>query len=403
MFPIHKFNGRHILVGVSGGIAAYKAAELVRYLVTQNTEVKVIMTRAAEKFITALTLETLSQNPVEVEMFPEGRFSGTHHIRLADWAEAGIIVPASYNVIGKLHTGIADDLLTTIWAAVHCPTVIAPAMNVHMWNNPVLQRNIDELATSGYLICPPDEGFLAEGYSGKGRLAPLEHLVQYLYRALHPDLNSLSGKRVLITAGRTEEPIDPVRIISNRSSGKMGMALAWEAWARGAQVTLIHGPLDVPVPVNVEMIPAFTAGEMFEAVKQHFPENDLYISSAAVADYTPSEPLTVKMKKQNRDLKISFKPTPDILKYCGENRRQDQVLIGFALETDKPEATGLKKLHNKKLDMIVINNPEDPGAAFDSETNIVTLIHKNGTEEKVSMRPKVDVAFQIFEFLLNNL
>ncbi len=402
MFPIHKFINKHILVGVTGGIAAYKTAELIRYLVTQKAEVRVIMTGAAEKFITPLTLETLSQNPVDVEMFPRSDFSGTHHIRLADWAEAAIIVPASFNVIGKLHAGIADDLLTTVWAAVHCPTVIAPAMNVHMWNNPVVQRNIRELKSMGYLFCPPGEGFLAEGYSGKGRLAPPEHLIQYLYRAIHPDPNSLSGKKVLITAGRTEEPIDPVRIISNRSSGKMGLAMAWEAFARGAQVTLIHGPMDLQLPAEIECIRVSTAQDMFEAVKTHFPAKNIYVSSAAVADYSPSRPLNRKIKKQNQDLNIDLKPTKDILKHCGENRDIDQVLIGFALETDTPEEMGLKKLKEKKLDMIVINNPKEKGAAFNSDTNVVTLIHKNGIQEKISIRPKVDVAFQIFEFLLNN-
>ena len=267
MFPSNRFKNKHILLGMTGGIAAYKSAELIRYLVKAGAEVRVIMSRAAEKFITALTLETLSNNPVGTELFPEQAYTGTHHVHLADWAEAAIIAPASYNFIGKLYAGVADDLITTIFAAVHCPTVIAPAMNVHMWNNKILQRNIDYLQSLDYLICPPEEGFLAEGYSGKGRLAQLDHIIQYIYRALHPAPTSLKGKKVLITAARNEEAIDPVRVISNRSSGKMGFALAWEAFARGAEVSLIHGPTHLFPSVDIENIYAATAEQMFTGGK----------------------------------------------------------------------------------------------------------------------------------------
>ncbi|MBN2364551.1 MAG: bifunctional phosphopantothenoylcysteine decarboxylase/phosphopantothenate--cysteine ligase CoaBC [Calditrichaeota bacterium] len=402
MFPTERFRNKHILVGITGGIAAYKAAELVRYLIQQEAEVRVVMTSAAGKFISPLTMETLSQHAVATDLFPENAFSGTHHINLADWADAAIIAPASYDVIGKLYSGIADDLLTTIWAAIHCPTVIAPAMNVNMWNNPILQRNIDELSKLGYLFCPPEEGFLAEGYSGKGRLAPLEHLIQYLYRAVHPAPSSLSIKKVLVTAGKTEEPIDPVRVISNRSSGKMGLAMAWEAFARGASVKLIHGPMVLPHPVDMEIVEIATAEEMYQVVKKLYPECDIFASSAAVADYTPAGPVSRKIKKKEADLTLELSPTVDILKDCGENRTSGQQLIGFAVETDSPEETGAQKLNEKNLDMIVVNNPREKGAGFDIDTNIVTLMHRNGAREKISVLPKLDVAFRIFDFLLKN-
>jgi len=399
MLPTNQLKNKRILVGVTGGIAAYKSCELVRYLVTQGAEVQVIMTRAAEKFITPLTLETLSQNPVSLDMFPEKEFTGTHHVHLADWTEAAIIAPASYNFIGKLYAGIADDLVTTIVAAVHCPMVIAPAMNVHMWNHPILQRNLQELEKLGYLICPPEEGFLAEGYSGKGRLAPLEHLVQYLYKAIHPEPKSLQGKTVLVTAGRTEEPIDAVRFLSNRSSGKMGFALAWEAFARGAQVTLIHGPVHLPMPVDIETVRVNTAGEMYEAVQKKINQTDIYISAAAIADYTPEKQLDHKLKKNTQGTTLQLKDTVDILKKVGEKHRKNQKLVGFALETDKPEKYAKQKLAEKNLDLIVLNNPKENGAGFDTETNIVTVFHKNGNSEKISQMPKLDVAQRIFQFM----
>ena len=399
MLPTHQLKNKRILVGITGGIAAYKSCELIRYLITQGAEVRVMMTRAAEKFITPLTLETLSKNPVSLDIFPEKQFTGTHHVHLADWAEAAIIAPASYNFIGKLYAGIADDLVTTIAAAVHCPMVIAPAMNVHMWNHPVLQRNLQELEKLGYLICPPEEGFLAEGYSGMGRLAALEHLLQYLYKAIHPEPNNLKGKTVLVTAGRTEEPIDAVRFLSNRSSGKMGFALAWEAFARGAKVTLIHGPVHLPGPIDIETIRINTASEMDEAVQKKINQADIYISAAAIADYTAEEPLNHKMKKKAQGTTLHLKGTVDILKKAGEKRGKNQILVGFAVETDQPEKYAKQKLAEKHLDLIVLNNPKEAGAGFDTDTNIVTLFHKNGSNEQVAQMPKLDVAYHIFQFL----
>jgi len=402
MFHSNQFQNKHVLVGITGGIAAYKSAELVRYLVTQGADVRVIMSRAAEKFISALTMETLSQNPVATELFSEKGFTGTHHIHLADWADVAIIAPASYNFFGKLYAGIADDLITTIFAAVHCPTVLAPAMNVHMWNNAVMQRNLKELQAMGYLICPPEEGFLAEGYSGKGRLAPLHHLIQYLYNAMHNAPQSLKGKKVLVTAGRNEEPLDPVRILSNRSSGKMGFTLAWEAFARGAEVTLIHGPTHLPLPVNIDCVYAPTADHMFKEIKKRFKDADIYVSAAAISDYRPAYFSKGKIKKQGESISLVLEPTEDILKYVGSHCEKTQQLIGFAVETEDAEKHARSKLKSKNLDMIVLNNPLQKGAGFDIDTNQVILFHKNGKSEKLSILPKLDTAFHIFQFLLKH-
>ena len=397
MFPTERFRGKTILVGITGGIAAYKTIELIRYLVTQEAEVHVVMTSAAEKFVTRLTLETLSRNPVGVEMFPEQQFTGTHHIHLADRVDAAIIAPVSYNFIGKIASGIADDLLTTVVAALKAPVVIAPAMNVHMWENPILQENVTKLKKLGYLICPPEEGFLAEGYTGMGRLASLPHLVQYLYRAIHPQRASLTGQQVLITAGRTEEPIDPVRILTNRATGKMGFALAWEAFARGARVILINGNSDLPLPAEVTTVPVQTASEMWKAVEKYFPGTDVYISSAAIADYTPESPTSSKLKKQTGDFILKLKRTTDILGEIAQRRHPQQVIVGFAVETNDAEKNALEKLHRKNLDMIVLNNPREKGAGFATDTNRVTIFRRDGSTRELPILPKLDVAFHIFE------
>jgi phosphopantothenoylcysteine decarboxylase/phosphopantothenate--cysteine ligase len=400
MFSTQMFKDKHILLGVTGGIAAYKSAELIRYLVTQGAEVRVVMSKAAEQFISRLTLETLSRNPVGVETFPESGYSGTHHIHLADWADAAIVAPASYNFIGKLAGGIADDLITTIFAAVNAPTVIAPAMNIHMWENPILQKNIDLLAKSGYLLTPPEEGFLAEGYEGKGRLANLNFLIQDLYKAIHPKPESLQGKKVLITASRTEEPIDPVRYISNRSSGKMGYSLAWEAYARGADVTLISGPSYLPAPNRINTISVKTAAQMSKAVNSRLNKFDIFLAAAAVSDYSPKQVSKTKIKKEQSDLNLPLELNIDIIQAVAAAKKKGQVIVGFAVETDHMEENALKKLKEKKLDAIALNNPLEPGAGFYQDTNIVTIISKTGKKKKLPVLPKLDVAYQIFETIL---
>ena len=400
MFNSSLFENKKVLIGLSGGIAAYKTCEFIRFLITAGAEVRVMMTAAAREFITPLTLETLSRHPVYLETFPAGEFSGTHHVHLADWAEAAAILPATANVIAKLAAGIADDFVTTTWLALSGPRMVAPAMNSHMWANPIVQRNIKTLEDVGHIICPPETGFLAEGYQGEGRLARLEYLVQYLYRAVHPVAASLSGRKVLITAGRTEERWDPVRILTNRSSGKMGCALALEAFARGADVTLIHGPMDVEPPASVETVAVESAAEMSAKVLEKFDQTDIYLSAAAVADYRPAESVGHKIKK-NSDLVLPLKKTADILKLVEKRRKPGQLLIGFAMESENFEQNALEKMAAKKLDGMVLNRIGGADAAFQNDYNQVTLFSANGKKTVLKRALKLDVARQIFDFFLN--
>jgi phosphopantothenoylcysteine decarboxylase/phosphopantothenate--cysteine ligase len=400
MFPTQKFKGKHILLAITGGIAAYKACELIRYLVTHGAEVRVMLTKSAEKFISRLTLETLSNNLVISEMFPRTT-AGTHHINLADWAETAIVAPTTANVIGKLANGIADDFVTTTLMAVRCPIVVAPAMNSNMWNNPAVRKNIKSLVDYGILICPPEEGFLAEGYSGRGRLARLEYMVQYLYRAIHPNPDSLKGKKILITAGRTEEPIDPIRIYTNRSSGKMGYALSIECFARGADVTLVSGPSYFNSPCGIAYLKVNTAREMYLEVMTRIKSMDFFISAAAVSDFSPQEVSNQKIKKEAGELNISFKGNPDILFEVGKQKQNGQILIGFAVETENAEENASKKLKTKNLDMIVLNNPLEEGAGFGEDTNQVILISGKGEKLFLQKSFKLDISFEIIENFLN--
>ncbi|RMF59689.1 MAG: bifunctional phosphopantothenoylcysteine decarboxylase/phosphopantothenate--cysteine ligase CoaBC [Calditrichaeota bacterium] len=400
MFPSNLFEKKHVLVGVTGCIAAYKSCELIRYLVTQHAEVRVMLTAGGEKFITPLTLETLSGHPVYREMFPEHQFTATHHIHLADWSDAAILAPATANIIGKLANGIADDFVSTTLLALHSPLVIAPAMNTHMWFNPAVQRNVRLLEKAGHLICSPEEGFLAEGYSGIGRLARLEYLIQYLYRALHPAPKSLEGKTVLITAGATREYFDPVRMITNPSTGKMGFALAWEAFARGAQVILIHGITELTPPVQVESYRVTSARDMYEQVQQCFPRADIFISAAAVADYRPKTVSTEKIKKKSSSFTIELEPTEDIIKEMAKQKQDHQKVVGFAMETSQARENALKKFASKQLDMIVLNDLTVRGAGFGVDTNRVTLFDST-REQELKLMSKLDVAREIFDFLLS--
>lgn len=402
MLPSKIFEKKHILVGVTGGIAGYKACEIMRYLVTYGAEVRVMMTKSAEEFVSKLTMETLSGNPVLTEMFPQNQFAGTHHINLADWADAAIVVPSTANIIGKAANGIADDFVSTTLLAVHCPVVFAPAMNSNMWSNPAVQRNIKILQNDGAIICFPEEGFLAEGYSGVGRLARLEYLIQYLYKALHPVQNSLKDKKVIITAGRTEEALDPVRIFTNRSTGKMGFAMAIEAFARGAQVVLIHGPSQLTAPVDMEVINVQNAAEMHQAVDKVADDVDIFVAAAAVADFTPSVYSQQKVKKDQPENKIEFERTKDILAEIGQKKKRGQHLIGFAVETESPEKNAKKKLESKNLDLVVLNNPLEDDSAFAHDTNRVILFNRAGERQELPTQYKLDVAKQIFDFLLKS-
>lgn len=398
MFPTGIFEKKRVLMGITGGIAAYKACEIIRYLVTYGADVRAMMTDGATKFITELTIETLTNHPVYTNMFPQ-KFAATHHIEAADWAEMGVVVPATANIVGKLANGIGDDFVSTTLLAMHCPTVIAPAMNNHMWFHPAMQRNIATLRDWGYLICNPEEGFLAEGYSGMGRLARPEFITQFLYRAAHPQPESLRGKTVLITAGRTEEMLDPVRMFTNRSTGKMGFALAWEAFARGATVILVHGPAQLTPPVGVTSIAVRSAQEMLQAVEKHIEAADIYISAAAIADYRPKKISGQKIKKQDGDFAVEMDRTVDVLKTMGGKKLAHQQFVGFAVETDQPEKNARNKLKNKNLDLVVLNNPNESGAAFAGDTNIVTIIGKNDSA-KIAQQYKLDVSRAIFDALI---
>lgn len=398
MFPTKLFEKKHILVGITGGIAVYKVCELIRYLVTYGAEVRVMMTQSAEKFVTRYTMETLSGNQVHTTMFPEDQFIATHHINLADWADACIIAPATANIIGKIANGIADDFVSTTILALHCPVVFAPAMNVNMWNNPAVQRNIETLQKDNNHICFPEEGFLAEGYSGVGRLARLEYLIQYLYQALHPYCKSLKDKTVLITAGRTEEALDPVRIFTNRSTGKMGFAMAIEAFSRGANVILIYGPTNLNVPYSIKAIQVSTAEEMYIQVKIQMDKTDIFVSAAAVADFTPAAFSKQKIKKDRTKNFIEMKPTKDILKEIGKRKKKGQYIIGFAVETEQTEKNAKKKLETKNLDLVVLNNPLEKDSAFGAETNKVILFNRAGEKKNIPIEFKLDVAREIFSF-----
>jgi phosphopantothenoylcysteine decarboxylase/phosphopantothenate--cysteine ligase len=393
------FAGKRILLGVTGGIAAYKSAFLVRELVRRGADVQVIMTRAATNFITPLTLSTLSRREVIVEMFPpwpdQPTMQWTKHIELALWGDVMLIAPASANTIAKLVHGIADNFLTTLVLALRCPLVVAPAMDVDMYRHATTIMNIAALRESGAFIIDPESGELASGLSGPGRLPEVDRLVSELEGVLGKAQRDLSGRKVLVTAGPTYEPIDPVRFIGNRSSGKMGFALAAAATQRGAEVTLISGPVALKTPRNVRRIDVETARQMADAVEQEFASTELLVMSAAVADYAPRAASGQKIKReQSGNMTIELVSNPDILRSAGE-RKTHQTIVGFALETENGVENARKKLAAKHLDMIVLNNALEEGAGFGTDTNAVTLIRAAGEPESIPVQPKIDVAHQI--------
>ncbi len=396
-------NGKKILLGVTGGIAAYKAPLLVRELVKHGADVQVIMTRAAREFVTPLTMATLSKREVISEMFPDpseqSSTSWTKHIDLALWADVMFIAPATAHTIGKIAHGFADDMLTTLVLALRCPLAIAPTMDVDMFLNKTTQENIATLRETGCLIINPVEGELASGLSGPGRLPEIDKLVQFVDDILTHSHRDFTGKKVLVTAGPTYEPIDPVRFVGNYSSGKMGFALANAAALRGADVTLVAGPVALKTPRNVKRIDVKTAAQMYEAVHVEFPNSDVVIMAAAVADYTVANPATEKIKREKQsgdEMILTLTKNPDILKSLGESKRH-QTLIGFALETHNGIANAQEKLRRKNLDVIVLNNPNDEGAGFNTDTNIVTIITRQGTTEQLHRMSKFDVANAILD------
>ena len=372
--------GKTILLGVTGGIAAYKAAYLTSALVKLHASVEVIMTEHATQFITPLTFEQLTGNRCMVDTFDRNFSHQVEHIALADRTDLVMIAPATANVCAKLAHGLADDMLTTTVLACRCPKLIAPAMNTNMYENPVTQDNLDILARYGWEVIAPASGRLACGAVGPGKLPEPDLLLQHILRAVALP-HDLTGKKVLVTAGPTQESLDPVRYLTNHSTGKMGYAIAKMAMLRGAEVTLISGPTALEKPPFVEVVDVRSAQDMFEAVAARCEQSDLIFKAAAVADYTPAGYSDDKIKKKDSDMSIPLKRTQDILKYLGEHRREGQVICGFSMETRDMVENSCAKLAKKKVDMICANNLKVAGAGFGVDTNVLTVITAGGVEE----------------------
>ena len=386
-------------MGVTGSIAAYKIASLASMLVKAHCDVHVIMTRNATNFINPITFETLTNHKCIVDTFDRNFEFQVEHVSLAQQADVMMIAPASANVIGKVAHGIADDMLTTTIMACPGKVIFSPAMNVHMFENPILQDNLEILRKYGYEIVEPAVGYLACGDTGAGKMPEPETLYQYILRELACE-KDMKGLHVMVTAGPTREAIDPVRYITNHSSGKMGYAIARRAMLRGADVTLVSGPTALePVPF-VKMVPVVTAQEMFEAVRDHLDEQDILIKSAAVADYRPASVSEEKVKKTEGDMSISLERTQDILGYVAEHRREDQVICGFSMETQNMLENSRKKLTKKKLDMIAANNVKDEGAGFATDTNLITIITKK-EERALPLMTKEEAAHELLSYILS--
>ncbi|MGE1110707.1 bifunctional phosphopantothenoylcysteine decarboxylase/phosphopantothenate--cysteine ligase CoaBC [Priestia megaterium] len=391
--------GKRILLCVSGGIAVYKAAALTSKLVQAGAEVKVMMTASACEFVTPLTFQALSRNPVYTDTFDEKDPSVIAHIDLADWPDLILVAPATANMIGKIANGLADDMISTTLLAATAPVWIAPAMNVHMYDHPAVKKNMSTLSSFGYSFVEPGEGYLACGYVGKGRLEEPETIVSligsYFSQASHTQ-KILEGVNVLVTAGPTVERIDPVRFFTNRSTGKMGYALAEQAAKLGASVTLVTGPTNLEYPKGVQVVQIESAQQMLEAVMQRYHEADVVIKSAAVADYRPKHVFDQKMKKQPGEAVLELERTTDILRTLGE-RKEHQLLVGFAAETEQVDEYAQKKLASKNLDMIVANNVTTEGAGFGTDTNIVTLYKRSGESKELPILSKHDVATEVLK------
>lgn len=372
--------GKTVLLGVTGGIAAYKAAALASALVKQHAAVEVVMTKNATEFITPLTFEQLTGRKVMVDTFDRNFVHQVEHIALAQRTDLVIIAPATANVCAKLAHGLADDMLTTTVLACRCPKLIAPAMNTNMYENPVTQDNLDILRRYGWEVIPPSSGRLACGAVGPGKLPEPEELLQYVLRRLALP-QDLEGKRVLISAGPTQESLDPVRYLTNHSTGKMGYALARMAMLRGADVILVSGPVSIVPPPFVRVVPVVSAQDMYGEITSYAPQSDYIFMAAAVADYTPAQYSDDKIKKQEGKMQISLKRTQDILGFLGEHRRDGQIICGFSMETRDMLENSRAKLQKKHVDMICANNLKVPGAGFGVDTNVITIITQADTTE----------------------
>ena len=390
--------GKTIVLCVTGGIAAYKAADLVSRLKKQQAEVVVLMTKSACEFITPMTLEVLSGNRVITDMFDRDFPWEVEHIALAKRADVFVIAPCTANVLAKAACGIADDMITTTLLATRAPLLIAPAMNTNMYENPVVQQNIDILRSRGAHFVEPVSGKLACGDTGRGKLAdPADICEAILDLAAEHDL---AGLRVLVTAGPTQEALDPVRFLSNHSTGKMGYAIAAAARRRGAEVTLVTGPTSLPAPAGVKTVPIVSAREMYDAVLAALPEQDFVIKAAAVGDYRPAEAASDKLKKKDGDMNIALVRNPDILKAIGERRRPDQVICGFSMETRDLLENSAAKLESKNCDFMVANNLRTAGAGFGTDTNVVTILRRDGAPEQLPLQSKSALADGILDRLL---
>jgi phosphopantothenoylcysteine decarboxylase/phosphopantothenate--cysteine ligase len=395
--------GKKIVLGVCGSIAAYKAATLVRLLVKAGAEVQVIMTADAANFITPLTLSTLSKKPVLVKYFEPNTGTWNNHVELGLWADFYIIAPASANTLAKMATGQCDNLLTAAYLSAKCPVYFAPAMDLDMWRHPSTLANVQKLQNYGNILIQPGTGELASGLHGEGRMAEPEEIVSFVTADLNKAL-PLTGKQILVTAGPTYEAIDPVRFIGNHSSGKMGFAIADELAKQGAQVVLITGPTAQSTYHNsIKRVNVTTAAEMLDVCLQHFELADACIMSAAVADYTPVTIATQKIKKKEDSFCIDLKKTTDILKVLGERKRSNQILVGFALETQNEEQNAIDKLHKKNLDLIILNSLNDDGAGFKLDTNKITMIDRHMEKTVFNTKSKTEVAADICQKLISLL
>lgn len=391
--------GKTVVLGVTGGIAAYKIASLASMLVKQHADVQVIMTENATNFITPTTFETLTGNKCLVDTFDRNFQFQVEHVALAKRADIFMIAPATANVIAKVAHGLADDMLTTTFLACKKPKYIVPAMNTQMYENPITQDNLDICRRYGMHVVEPASGYLACGDTGAGKMPEPELLMEYIMQELVFE-KDMAGKKVLVTAGPTREAIDPVRYITNHSTGKMGYAIAQAAARRGAEVTLVSGPVNLKAPLGVNLVPVTSAGEMFQAVTEASSSQDVIIKAAAVADYRPKYVGTEKTKKKDGDMNLKMERTDDILAWLGNHRQTGQVLCGFSMETENMLENSQAKLEKKHVDMIVANNLKTAGAGFGTDTNVVTIITKEGAEE-LAMMTKEQVAHQLLNRIMD--
>jgi phosphopantothenoylcysteine decarboxylase/phosphopantothenate--cysteine ligase len=399
MLRKNHFKNKKIIVGVTGGIAAYKIPQLVRLLKKEGAEVQVVVTEAAKSFVTPQTLSVLSENPVLSDFFKNGQGEWNNHVHLALWADAIVIAPAGANTLAKMAHGLCDNLLMSVILSSRCPVWVAPAMDLDMWTHASTLSNIKTLMSRGVNIIDPEDGELASGLSGKGRMAEPEQIFAVLESQLLPAPNYFTGKRVLVTAGGTQESIDPVRFIGNHSSGKMGFAIADALVQSGATVDIVYGSVSVALPENCAVYPTLSAKEMHTKCLALFPQCDILIMAAAVADFAPAEIALQKIKKSEDSITLTLKKNPDILSDLSGNKRQNQITIGFALETENENNNALGKLQKKNLDCIVLNSQNNPEAGFGVDTNAVTVFCNDGKQWQIPTASKTEVAEKLLQSL----